>query len=246
MEKQTKSTRFCLICNYVSRYVHRLLICWFITDSGTLFLGHSCPKKKTNVNIVISVSTKHLREFLNTCFIVSRGISDCIGILKWRKGKPKYLKKGSCKQWDCKRSSMAGKPFHLIRNVSGISNQKFCLNGKCPWCQVWELPQKVSSSRLVQNGSTWVQNWSCWPSHQTNWTCCGPVLPLVQTCILFFFLDACECHTLPLPKTSQAQIWNQNIHSCQSPAGICDLLSALLSCWFSSSLGHPTWYFSQP
>lgn len=37
---------------------------------------------------------------------------------------------------------------------------------------------------------------------------------------LVFFLDACECHTLPLPKTSQAQIWNQNIHSCQSPAGI--------------------------
>ena len=30
------------------------------------------------------------------------------------------------------------------------------------------------------------QNWSWWPSHQTNWTCCGPVLPLVQTCILFF------------------------------------------------------------
>ena len=84
---------------------------------------------------------------------MSRGISDCIGILKWRKGKPKYLKKGSCKQWDCKRSSMAGKPFHLIRNVSGISNQKFCLNGKCPWCQVWELPQKASSSRLVQNGN---------------------------------------------------------------------------------------------
>lgn len=39
-------------------------------------------------------------------------------------------------------------------NVLGISNQKFCLNGKCPWCQVWELPQKASSSRLVQNGST--------------------------------------------------------------------------------------------
>ena len=39
-------------------------------------------------------------------------------------------------------------------NVPGISNQKFCLNGKCPWCQVWELPQKASSSRLVQNGST--------------------------------------------------------------------------------------------
>lgn len=39
-------------------------------------------------------------------------------------------------------------------NVLGISNQKFCLNGKRPWCQVWELPQKASSSRLVQNGST--------------------------------------------------------------------------------------------
>ena len=39
-------------------------------------------------------------------------------------------------------------------NVLGISNQKFCLNGKGPWCQFWELPQKTSSSRLVQNGST--------------------------------------------------------------------------------------------
>ena len=36
-----------------------------------------------------------------------------------------------------------------------------------------------------KKGVHW-QNWSCWPSHQTNWTCCGPVLPLVQTCILFF------------------------------------------------------------
>ena len=60
MEKQTKSTRFCLICNYVSRFVHRLLICWFITDSGTLYLGHSCLKK-TNVNIVICLSMKQLR-----------------------------------------------------------------------------------------------------------------------------------------------------------------------------------------
>ena len=62
------------------------------------------------------------------------------------------------------------------------------------------------------------QNWSWWPSHQTNWTCCGPVLPLFQTCITCFFLDT--CHTLPWLKTSQAQIWNQNIHSCQSPASI--------------------------
>lgn len=36
------------------------------------------------------------------------------------------------------------------------------------------------------------QNWSWWPSHQTNWTCCGPVLPLVQTCITCFFLDTCH------------------------------------------------------
>ena len=49
---------------------------------------------------------------------------------------------------------MAGKPFHLIGNVLGISTQKFCVNGKCPWCQVWELPQKASSRHLVQNGST--------------------------------------------------------------------------------------------
>jgi len=33
-----------------------------------------------------------------------------------------------------KRGSMAGhgKPFHLTWNVSGISNVKFCLNGRCP------------------------------------------------------------------------------------------------------------------
>ena len=36
------------------------------------------------------------------------------------------------------------------------------------------------------------QNWSWWPSHQTNWTCCGPVLPLFQTCITCFFLDTCH------------------------------------------------------
>ena len=27
---------------------------------------------------------------------------------------------------------MAGKPFHLFRNVCGISKRKFCLNGKRP------------------------------------------------------------------------------------------------------------------
>lgn len=177
---------------------------------------------------------------------MSRGISDCIGILKWRKGKPKYLKKGSCKQWDCKRSSMAGKPFHLIRNVSGISNQKFCLNGKCPWCQVWELPQKACSSRLVQNGSTWVQNWSCWPSHQTNWTCCGPVLPLVQTCILFFFLTLVNVIHYHYPKQVKLKFGTKTYTPASLLPAFCDLLSALLSCWFSSSLGHPTWYFSQP
>ena len=47
-----------------------------------------------------------------------------------------------------------------------------------------------------------------------------PSFTLGSNMYLVFFLDACECHTLPLPKTSQAQIWNQNIHSCQSPAGI--------------------------
>jgi len=30
------------------------------------------------------------------------------------------------------------KPFHLTWNVSGISNRKFCLNGRRPWC--WSLP----------------------------------------------------------------------------------------------------------
>ena len=105
-------------------------------------------------------------------------------------------------------------------NVLGISNQKFCLNGKRPWCQVWELPQKASSSRLVQNGSTLTKlelvtissdklN-MLWPSFTLG----------SDMYYLFFSWHLSYIHTLPWPKTSQAQIWNQNIHSCQYPAGI--------------------------
>ena len=119
------------------------------------------------------------------------------------------------------------------------------LNGKGPWCQFWELPQKTSSSRLVQNGSTLTKlelvtissdklN-MLWPSFTLG----------SDMYYLFFSWHLSYIHTLPWPKTSQAQIWNQNIHSCQYPAGIFDLLSAFISCWFSSSLGHPTWYFFQ-
>lgn len=38
----------------------------------------------------------------------------------------------SREEWYCKRGSQGGKPFHLIRNISGISNRKFCRNGKRP------------------------------------------------------------------------------------------------------------------
>ena len=40
------------------------------------------------------------------------------------------------RETDCKRGFMAGKPFHLTRNVCGISNRNFCLNGKRPCCPI--------------------------------------------------------------------------------------------------------------
>ena len=105
-------------------------------------------------------------------------------------------------------------------NVLGISNQKFCLNGKRPWCQVWELPQKASSSRLVQNGSTLTKlELVTISSDKLNML--WPSFTLVSNMYyLFFSWHLSYIHTLPWPKTSQAQIWNQNIHSCQYPAGI--------------------------
>ena len=84
---------------------------------------------------------------------MSRGISDCIGILKWRKEKTQVPEEWFMQAMRLKTKLYVWKAFPF-GNVLGISNQKFCLNGKCPWCQVWELPQKASSSRLVQNGST--------------------------------------------------------------------------------------------
>lgn len=84
---------------------------------------------------------------------MSRGISDCIGILKWRKEKTQVPEEWFMQAMRLKTKLYVWKAFPF-GNVLGISNQKFCLNRKCPWCQVWELPQKASSSRLVQNGST--------------------------------------------------------------------------------------------
>ena len=40
------------------------------------------------------------------------------------------------RETDCKRGFMAGEPFHLTRNVCGISNRNFCLNGKRPCCPI--------------------------------------------------------------------------------------------------------------
>ena len=175
---------------------------------------------------------------------MSRSISDCIGILKWRKEKTQVPEEWFMQAMRLKTKLYVWKAFPF-GNVLGISNQKFCLNGKGPWCQFWELPQKTSSSRLVQNGSTLTKlelvtissdklN-MLWPSFTLG----------SDMYYLFFSWHLSYIHTLPWPKTSQAQIWNQNIHSCQYPAGIFDLLSAFISCWFSSSLGHPTWYFFQ-
>ena len=144
MEKQTKSTRFCLICNYVSRLVHGLLICWFITDSGTLFLGHFCLKK-TNVNIVICLSTKHLRVLKHLFKRVPRHFW-----LHWNF----EVKKGkNPSTWRRVHASneIANKALWL--ESLSIWSGMF-VEGKRPWCQVWELPQKASSSRLVQKGST--------------------------------------------------------------------------------------------
>lgn len=188
---------------------------------------------------------KHLRVLKHLFKRVPEAFLIALEFWSEERKKPKYLKNGSCKQWDWKQSSMSGKPFHLIGNVPGISNQKFCRNGKRPWCQVWELPQKASSSRLVQNGSTLTKlELVTISSDKLNML--WPSFTLVSDMYyLFFSRHLSYIHTLPWPKTSQAQIWNQNIHSCQYPAGIFDLLSAFISCWFSSSLGHPTWYFFQ-
>ena len=231
MEKQTKSTRFCLICNYVSRYVHRLLICWFITDSGTLFLGRFCLKKQ-NVNIVICLSTKLLRV-LKHLFKRVQAFLITLEFSSEEREKPKYL--GFMQAMRLQTKLYGWKAFPFDRECLWMES---ALGVRFENCHRKHLA--VFWSKLEVH---W-QNWSCWPSHQTNWTCYGPVLLMVQTCITCFFLDT--CHTLPWPKTSQAQIWNQNIRSCQCPASIFDLLSAFLSCSFPSSLGHPTWYFSQP
>ena len=38
----------------------------------------------------------------------------------------------------CKRGSLAGKPFHLTRNVSKICDRRSCLIEKRPWAQLFE------------------------------------------------------------------------------------------------------------
>lgn len=47
----------------------------------------------------------------------------------------------------CKLGSLAGKPFHSARNVSGVLNRKFCLNRKCP--------KKSSISNVLCPGHQW-------------------------------------------------------------------------------------------
>ena len=67
---------------------------------------------------------------------------------------PPPKKKKTVSEWmrmRCKRGSMPWKPFHLTRNVSGISNQKFCLNRKGP--RSW-LDEKLTHLTLKKSKGT--------------------------------------------------------------------------------------------
>ena len=85
----------------------------------------------------------------------------------WQKQKPEFRygtstkreisplspppKKKTVSEWmrmRCKRGSVPWKPFHLTRNVSGISNQKFCLNRKGP--RSW-LDEKLTHLTLKKS-----------------------------------------------------------------------------------------------
>ena len=102
--------------------------------------------------------------------------------------------------------------WRMVHASNEIENKALCLESlsiwECSWNFQPEILPKMERALGVsfenchrkhlavvwsKMGVHW-QNWSWWPSHQTNWTCCGPVLPLVQTCITCFFLDT--CHTL--------------------------------------------------
>ena len=67
---------------------------------------------------------------------------------------PPHKKKKTVSEWmrmRCKRGSVPWKPFHLTRNVSGISNQKFCLNRKGP--RSW-LDEKLTHLTLKKSKGT--------------------------------------------------------------------------------------------
>ena len=67
---------------------------------------------------------------------------------------PPPKKKKTVSEWmrmRCKRGSVPWKPFHLTRNVSGISNQKFCLNRKGP--RSW-LDEKLTHLTLKKSKGT--------------------------------------------------------------------------------------------
>ena len=174
---------------------------------------------------------------------MSRGISDCIGILKWRKEKTQVPEEWFMQAMRLKTKLYVWRAFPF-GNVLGISNQKFCLNGKRPWCQVWELPQKASSSRLVQNGSTLTKlELVTISSDKLNML--WPSFTLGSNMYLVFFLTLVNVIHYHDPKQVKLKFGTKTYTPASILPAFCDLLSALLSCWFSSSLGHPTWYFFQ-
>ena len=174
---------------------------------------------------------------------MSRGISDCIGILKWRKEKTQVPEEWFMQAMRLKTKLYVWKAFPF-GNVLGISNQKFCLNGKRPWCQVWELPQKASSSRLVQNGSTLTKlELVTISSDKLNML--WPSFTLGSNMYLVFFLTLVNVIHYHDPKQVKLKFGTKTYTPASILLAFCDLLSALLWCWFSSSLGHLTWYFFQ-
>ena len=157
---------------------------------------------------------------------MSRGISDCIGILKWRKEKTQVPEEWFMQAMRLKRKLYVWKAFPF-GNVLGISNQ-----------------QKASSSRLVQNGSTLTKlELVTISSDKLNML--WPSFTLGSNMYLVFFLTLVNVIHYHDPKQVKLKFGTKTYTPASILLAFCDLLSALLSCWFSSSLGHPTWYFFQ-
>lgn len=157
---------------------------------------------------------------------MSRDISDCIGILKWRKEKTQVPEEWFMQAMRLKRKLYVWKAFPF-GNALGISNQ-----------------QKASSSRLVQNGSTLTKlELVTISSDKLNML--WPSFTLGSNMYLVFFLTLVNVIHYHDPKQVKLKFGTKTYTPASILLAFCDLLSALLSCWFSSSLGHPTWYFFQ-